>query len=1376
MYNSRPLLLLLGVLIALVSVARALPKSRFYDYGPALDKNLQRDEHDTSSPEIQLTVPIVFYGETYRSIFVNTNGLLSFLTDIPVFFNIQFPLDYPVIAPLYTNVDTRERGTVYYRETQDPQLLDRAAINIRDAFSAGQDFTPKSLFIATWDDVGYFDRGSDKANSFQAVIISDGSDSYVELLYAEDGIQWIQGSGHESGLPDARAQAGLVSGDGRMYTLKGSGTDQIQYLDKWSNTGVPGMWIFHIGQMSETGNVMPPDLEIEGQDSLESTCEARGSTTCHSKAQCTDYEEGFCCSCQSGFYGNGLSCLMEGIPLRVNGKMTGNINEVDLSQVDVQSYVVTPDGRTYTAVSRVPETIGFDMQILNILGGVIGWLFARPIKNAMNGYQLTGGVFQHTAEITFPQTGHKVTLKQNYLGLDVFDQLKLEAEIHGSIPAVPFGTRIQISEYEEHYTRTAPGIIQSQSSQSFRLEGVPVDNPFSVEQTIKYEECAHHPVNISTLRLKVARNLITYEAKEKIIRYGMTSKVTPLEDVDPCNEGRHSCVEHSSCVVEGDSFHCVCNPGYQYLYAEYETQDSPSCVDINECSSGIHDCDSNAICVNEPGSYSCRCNAGFSGNGQTCTKLLSCEDLSCDEHADCIERYPGHFQCQCLPGYTGNGITCTSLSSQDTCDIANNCSPFATCYYNENTGSHACACLPGYQGDGYSCVDDTLLNNTDWAPSPTCLLGVCWCPSEYEIIGSSCVLRNETGEEEGNEHLEPRPEPACFTPTKCFCPKGYVYQQEREMCDPVPGASSLSHGTMGATGTKLACNIVNTCHPYAQCVYSATQRRFQCQCNAGYEGDGYDCNELDVSCLDVDICDIHASCVRDETTEKYVCRCNPGYQWDGSYCAAVDECTSAEDCPAHASCTWSYQFKHYQCMCDENFVMQGEECVPDKGSGCKILNDCHSNAQCVYNPQLDEYACECNAGYSGDGKSCVADPIGCNVLNNCGHGADCVYDQKSAGYRCKCRQGLRGNGTVCAPESSCQDNPGLCGRGASCVVGPDGYHICQCNEGFTGNGAICRPLSRHEGNFLLLNQGMATLRVPFNPTRKDRGRPIAIKPYQEAVGIDVDCLEGRVYWSDITGKVIRSAKYNGANITNFISKDLGSLEGLSIDWVSRNIYWTDSSKDTIEVANLDSKLRKVLISDGLVNPRGIAVHPTRGKVFWSDWDRNAPKLEWANLDGSGRSVFLTGPSIHLPNSLAIDWDTDELCWADAGTKTVECIGIDYGVRRTVASNCSYPFGLAISRENYYWTDWKTQKIESAAKPYGQKNQSLTVPLGGNGKLYGIVAVPEQCPRSSNACQFENGQCGEGRLCLPNGAGSRSCVCADADEEGSGEAAICNDIL
>jgi hypothetical protein len=39
-----------------------------------------------------------------------------------------------------------------------------------------------------------------------------------------------------------------------------------------------------------------------------------------------------------------------------------------------------------------------------------------------------------------------------------------------------------------------------------------------------------------------------------------------------------------------------------------------------------------------------------------------------------------------------------------------------------------------------------------------------------------------------------------------------------------------------------------------------------------------------------------------------------------------------------------------------------------------------------------------------------------------------------------------------------------------------------------------------------------------------------------------------------------------------------------------------------------------------------------------------------------------------------------------------------------------------------------QKIESAQKPSGHINKPITVPLGGSGKMYGIVSVPDYCPR------------------------------------------------
>lgn len=95
------------------------------------------------------------------------------------------------------------------------------------------------------------------------------------------------------------------------------------------------------------------------------------------------------------------------------------------------------------------------------------------------------------------------------------------------------------------------------------------------------------------------------------------------------------------------------------------------------------------------------------------------------------------------------------------------------------------------------------------------------------------------------------------------------------------------------------------------------------------------------------------------------------------------------------------------------------------------------------------------------------------------------------------------------------------------------------------------------------------------------------------------------------------------------------------------------------------------------------------KLFWSDWNRDSPKIEWSNLDGTDRATLLTKPNVQLPNSLAIKQQTGEVCFADAGTKKIDCVS-SYSKRvRTIAENLKYPFGLAVSDDQFFWTDWET---------------------------------------------------------------------------------------
>jgi len=101
------------------------------------------------------------------------------------------------------------------------------------------------------------------------------------------------------------------------------------------------------------------------------------------------------------------------------------------------------------------------------------------------------------------------------------------------------------------------------------------------------------------------------------------------------------------------------------------------------------------------------------------------------------------------------------------------------------------------------------------------------------------------------------------------------------------------------------------------------------------------------------------------------------------------------------------------------------------------------------------------------------------------------------------------------------------------------------------------------------------------------------------IGLAVDCLEEQVYWSDITGQTIKSAKLNGSMVQEFIAADAKSAEGLTVDWVNRKIYWTDSGLKRVMAADLSNGSHVITIANSsLNNPRGIAVHPNkRLKLF-----------------------------------------------------------------------------------------------------------------------------------------------------------------------------------
>jgi len=649
-----PLALLVSSIIPCIP---ALSLDSLFPYGLQFgDSPLLAGREDATSSEVHLKVPLKYFQRDYLSLFVNENGLVSLSTEISTFYNVQFPMEYPIIAPFYADIDTRGVGQVYWRASRQADDIARVA-NLVSKYYRGE-FQPKEVVVITWDQVGYFDQMTDKTNMVQLIICSDGEKSYSVFLYPESGIQWVRGQGKNRNQPDPQAQAGFMSGEGQSFLLPPSGLDQIINIDKWSNTDVPGLWIFKVGPLEAFGNVEGPEIGVtQAADPSNARSCQEGKAICHSQAECSDNPYGFCCNCNPGWYGDGQNCLAAGLPQRVNGRVNGNLNGLDITGQDIHCYVVTEDGRTYTAISRISDLQGWDMQGLVPIGTVISWLFAIPKDGGTNGFGLTGGVLNYTAEVYYPDTGEKATLEFHFKGMDVFDYLKADVKITGTVPMIPAGAKIKVDDNFQEFSRAGPGFISARSDNKFTVEGTDKVVPFTVEQSIHWNECSGgSDQTLPTMRLESTRNFIIYDNDEQIVRFAMTANISPLSgEDDPCSSA--DCGTNGLCLVVGDSHRCSCMPGFE------SDGEGSSCEDLDECYSGQNYCHEHADCSNTAGSYTCTCQGGFMGDGRQCMEERSCSELDCSENAECVMNNYGQGQCICRTGFQGDGRQCIVIPS-----------------------------------------------------------------------------------------------------------------------------------------------------------------------------------------------------------------------------------------------------------------------------------------------------------------------------------------------------------------------------------------------------------------------------------------------------------------------------------------------------------------------------------------------------------------------------------------------------------------------------------------------------------------------------------------------------------------------------------------